>query len=75
MTRRIPPRSGVASGDPELARLATVDLAASPLNALGLGRSWSLRGLGRTLFPNASLAFAADRAVISDRIRGFRRGR
>ncbi|HEU4671900.1 MAG TPA: hypothetical protein VFS32_03295 [Candidatus Limnocylindrales bacterium] len=71
MTRRIPPRSAVAAGDPDLARLATVDLGASSIDPLGFGRALSLRDLARGLVPAAILPVVPERIAITDRLRTF----
>jgi hypothetical protein len=63
MTRRISPRSAIAAGDPDLARLAVVDLAESSRAPVGVERPRSLRELARLLVPMSFVPDSSDRPV------------
>ncbi|HEY3522593.1 MAG TPA: hypothetical protein VGK63_02725 [Candidatus Limnocylindrales bacterium] len=73
MTRRIPPRSAVAAGDPGLARLATVDLEPPSPELLGFGRSLSLREFARSLVPASILPDTPERVAFGERLRDLAR--
>lgn len=75
MTRRIPPRSAIAAGDPDLARLATVDLSETAIAPPGLGRARSLRDLALSLVPVSVTTDVPERAALGEWLRGLgRRG-
>jgi hypothetical protein len=69
MTRRISPRSAIAAGDPDLARLATVDLNETAAAPAGLGRPRSLGDLARALVPASILADVPEVAGLGERLR------
>jgi len=74
MTRRIPPRSAIAAGDPDLARLATVDLFDTSTPPPAVTGVRSLRDLARALVPAAVAPDVPERAL-GDWLRGLgRRG-
>jgi hypothetical protein len=75
MTRRIPPRSAIASVDPDLARQTTVELSETAVPPSGVGRARSLRDLARSVVPAAILADVPERAALGEWLRGLgRRG-
>jgi hypothetical protein len=70
MTRRIPPRSAIASGDADLARLTTIDLTDTANGPAGVGRVRSLRDLARSLVPAPIAPDVPERAALGDWLRG-----
>jgi hypothetical protein len=71
MTRRIPPRSAIASGDADLARLTTVDLGETAHGPAGVGRVRSVRDLARSLVPASITPDVPERAALGDWLRGL----